>query len=229
MLNWRLRWEMTLWAIFCIFLNRFQWTHIKFCHWYSWCFSISGSASHQSWKLWRIPVLLRKVRFPVLINNIYVTSKRCISLSSKRLKSIILAAFLASVNSLLKNGFTPWTKDVWVTCELSELQKSLSLKAVRPSLKVLAPKMELRSCASKNTFVLKDKFCSHNVSLPLFVPKRELFLSLKNTSLIETWWTRSQRMCFDSELRGSLDHHDSQPNILGWLFCLTYRRKRQKT
>ena len=141
MQNWRLRWEMTLWAIFCIFFNRFQWTHVKFCHWYYWCFSISGSASHQSWKLWRIPVFLRKVRFPVLISNIYVTSKRCISLSSKRLKSIILAAFLASVNSLLKNGFTPWTKDVCLTCELSELQKSLSLKAVRPSLKVLAPKI----------------------------------------------------------------------------------------
>ena len=29
----------------------------KFCHWYSWCFSISGSASHQSWELSRIPVL----------------------------------------------------------------------------------------------------------------------------------------------------------------------------
>ena len=82
-------------------------------------------------------------------------------------------------NSLLKNGFTPWTKDVCLTCKL---QKSLSLKAVRSSLKVLAPKMELKSCALKNTCVLKDKFYSHkgvNCVLTTICSQKEIISVLK--------------------------------------------------
>ena len=50
--------------------------------------------------------------------------------------------------------FTPWTEDICLTCELSKLQKSESLKAVRSSLKALAPKTELTVVHQKMTWLL---------------------------------------------------------------------------